>query len=266
MASVDLIAAGKGDDGTLDALFWSTVLHDLRAEGRTLHVKSVGNKPTLDSLAEDVRSLGITTILICFDSDHDGILRGRTSGNGLLYTFGYSWENDALQLSVLKDLFFDLLGERERTHELWGQLASHYRQTALLMNQYTDMEIELRKRGMESLFDRNNPTANLKFQKGIPVLSEPVILKRLHDQGFRRSPRKMFHVWPRDELIFVFGKLVARYTHHLFKAFIKRGAADIDVSFPLFCRMAINRLGQRLQAPTGSVEHYFCSCCELHRQ
>jgi hypothetical protein len=259
MLSVDLIANGSGDDGTVDALFWSTILEPYRNSGRKLHVKSVGNKPTLLQIYKDIRDRQIDNIIICLDSDYDRIIKSLEAGENIKYTYGYSWENDAFHPNVMRDVFFDLLGQREKTIALWEKFMTEYISTSRLMADISDMEIELIKRDLGTILDRDNPSSCFSFANNRATISKNYIRNKIQSKGFSRRPRISVRIWPRDEMICTCGKVVAKYCFHLFNYYLKQGAADAGVSFPMLCRLLVGRLGIRLRSQTDNMELYLVS-------
>jgi hypothetical protein len=262
MLSVELVSQGFGDDGTLDAYFWSQALDSIRAKGKSLHVKSVGNKPTLSSIANDVSEVGIPNILVCMDSDYDVPLGGSIESPSVLYTYGYSWENDALQLDIGGEIFFDLVGRRPVTERVWSEYLEFANSQAVKMNKFTEIEIELHRRNLDSLFDRDKPQQDLKFHSGFPEIDDAAILQRVRAAGFKKSPKLLLSVWPKETFVLIFGKLYARFVHHSFRTLVKKCSGnDVELSFAAFCRLAIAKFGRRVPTLDGPVERHFRNIC-----
>jgi len=108
--TIEAIEQGGGDTSTLDCAFWSTVLR--HASGRTIEVRSVGNKPTLAAIAELVAAGKARKTVVAMDRDFDQQRGADIQHPNVLYTFGYSWENDVFQEPVLLDVVSDLAPNR----------------------------------------------------------------------------------------------------------------------------------------------------------
>jgi len=262
MLSIELVSSGGGDDGTLDSYFWSQALDSIRSSGRSLHVKSVGNKPLLLSIADDISKDGIPNLIICLDSDYDIQLDRAIDSSSVVYTYGYSWENDALQIDIGEEIFFELVGHRPSTEQVWREFLNYATSQAIKLNKYTAIEIELHRRHLDSLFDRDQPQRDLLFKDRIPILNESKIIERLVNVGFKRSPKLSLSIWPRESFVMMFGKLYARFFHHSFRALIRKCNKELDITFPTFCRLAIAKFGRRISVVEAPIERHFKAVCE----
>lgn len=101
------IELGAGDSSTLDSAFWSSIFRALAHE-RSVEVRSVGNKLTVESIAHLVASGAVSRVIVALDRDFDDRRARKIDHSNILYTFGYSWENDVftedVALSVVRDL------------------------------------------------------------------------------------------------------------------------------------------------------------------
>jgi hypothetical protein len=77
----------------------------LFAPDKRVYFKPLGSKTQLQPVAELLAAFGIRTALVCFDRDYDHI-RGLLTTPGVLYTYGYSWENDVWSPELIEDLFY----------------------------------------------------------------------------------------------------------------------------------------------------------------
>jgi hypothetical protein len=91
-----------------DVLFWRG-LFDRFVAGRQFHFKPRCGKQTLLKLADGMADGTITRAFVCIDRDHDH-LRGLRQTPGVLYTFGYSWENDVWCSDTIEETFYTLCG------------------------------------------------------------------------------------------------------------------------------------------------------------
>lgn len=85
---------GVAGAGSSDVIFWGDTVRALRPELRVT-VVAYGGKPELETMAEKVRKQEIKNTIVALDSDFDEILDERKDHPNILYTYGYSWENDA---------------------------------------------------------------------------------------------------------------------------------------------------------------------------
>ncbi|SPO67439.1 DUF4435 domain-containing protein [Pseudomonas sp. JV241A] len=84
----------KQSSCSIDAVFWkgffSRFLPDL-----TYEIRPLGSKDNLLPHAQDVASSKISNTIVVMDRDHDHHRRCLIEHPCVIYTFGYSWENDA---------------------------------------------------------------------------------------------------------------------------------------------------------------------------
>jgi hypothetical protein len=95
-------------DASTDVLFWRG-LFDVFVVGRRFHFKPRCGKQTLLILADGIADGTITAVVVCMDRDHDH-LRGLRRTSRVLYTRGYSWENDVWSVDVVEEAFYMLCG------------------------------------------------------------------------------------------------------------------------------------------------------------
>ncbi|WCE69225.1 DUF4435 domain-containing protein [Sulfitobacter faviae] len=95
---------GGFSDFSDDVVFWQTVLEVLRPDLK-IHFLARGGKPELEARARDIISKGIDHALVAMDSDFDELLNDKINDRRVLYTHGYSWENDIFPKQMLAILY-----------------------------------------------------------------------------------------------------------------------------------------------------------------
>lgn len=96
-ASYTLYVEGGGGlpgAGSSDVVFWGDLTRTIRNDLKVT-VIAFGGKPELEKMADKIRSGTVTNTLVALDSDFDEFLGDRIDHSCILYTYGYSWENDA---------------------------------------------------------------------------------------------------------------------------------------------------------------------------
>lgn len=103
-------ASSKTADPTAstDVLFWRG-LFDTFAVGHRFHFKPRCGKQTLLALADGIVDGTLTAVIVCMDRDHDHVL-GLRQASRILYTRGYSWENDVWCADVVEEVFYTVCG------------------------------------------------------------------------------------------------------------------------------------------------------------
>lgn len=102
------VEGGRDDKGAVesfDGLFWRRVFYVLRPELK-LKILPRGSKDNVLQLAQ--QSVGDTIVICAIDRDYDGILDRLVNRDSVLYTFGYSYENDIFDRQHLHQLFYNI--------------------------------------------------------------------------------------------------------------------------------------------------------------
>jgi hypothetical protein len=105
--SVDQVEAGRFESESMDIAFWQKCFSEL---GSRLSLKflAVGAKPTLRAIAQKIVKDGVTGVYVAMDRDFDSLLGKTIQHPRVLYTYGYSWENDVWKREVLEEVFYTL--------------------------------------------------------------------------------------------------------------------------------------------------------------
>jgi hypothetical protein len=94
---VDYVCYVEGASGAEegdDIAFWAAVFEMLRPDIK-VHFVCRGGKPVLERLAREVIVDDMTSVLVAMDADYSRMFPGQfISDHRILYTYGYSWEND----------------------------------------------------------------------------------------------------------------------------------------------------------------------------
>lgn len=103
-------ASGKPTslNASIDILFWRGVFESF-APGRRFHFKAKGGKQALLQITHQLESGAVKAAIVCLDRDHDH-LQGLRPVPGVLYTWGYSWENDVWSADVVEEAFYSVCG------------------------------------------------------------------------------------------------------------------------------------------------------------
>jgi len=237
--------AGEGTDGTLDALYWKKIIEMMKLNS-SYHTKSIGGKANLKSIAEDIEELGITTITVCIDRDYDLLFSKRIPSKRVVYTFGYSWENDVLSKEVLLYMISFLCSPTNQTAPPKKNTQDLIQDFADSLVRWCEIDIALNQKGKESLFDRSNPMRSLRVNSGPPMLNETELRKRLQSLGYRRGPNRRIRVQKDKVLQICYGGLIGKFAFHLL-TYCKGGKKGLNLSYDYFMGIAINHTIEKMQ-------------------
>ncbi len=88
---------------TLDIIFWRYIFKHFKSE-KKIKFKSIGSKFLIKEIANDIITGNISSVYVGMDNEFDEILNKRITHPNVLYTYGYSWENDVWNIETIKSL------------------------------------------------------------------------------------------------------------------------------------------------------------------
>lgn len=104
------VEGGRDDKGVMesfDGLFWRRIFSVMQPALK-LRILPRGGKESLVELAELLSADTVDNVIIAMDRDYDGIFERLIDKPAVIYTFGYSYENDAFLSDSLASLFYSI--------------------------------------------------------------------------------------------------------------------------------------------------------------
>ena len=98
---VDYVVYVEGGEGDKDfqtppdEIFWNSIFASFR-DTLKIKVKGQGGKSNLLDIAKKVSEAAVKNCIVCIDADYDRQIGRSIAHNNVLYTYGYSWENDVV--------------------------------------------------------------------------------------------------------------------------------------------------------------------------
>lgn len=97
------IDQGNYNPESVDTVFWNKILDRYKSESK-FKFKAIGSKTAVLQVAKDIINNNLTTIYAAMDQEFDTILGKLYKHDNILYTFGYSWENDVWNENVIHSI------------------------------------------------------------------------------------------------------------------------------------------------------------------
>jgi len=97
-------------DHSIDIIFWKKLFEEYH-EPKTIKFKAIGSKSTILQIASEVIDNEIANVYVAMDKDFDEPLGNLIKHKNVLYTFGYSWENDVWNEKLIKSILYQLTAE-----------------------------------------------------------------------------------------------------------------------------------------------------------
>ena len=239
---------GGGNSETLDVCYWQSVFR-VFGSNNSCHFKSVGSKSLLRSIALSVSNNNIGSVTVCFDSDHDTVLGRNLNGAHVLYTRGYSWENDIFADEPLESLFFRFRNRSAEGEAAYTELERSFKKFLDKAQKFCACDVYFISRSSGGLFKRDAPpSAILNIgKKTPPEFNEAFIRQRLTDFGYKRIPNTKHKVLAGDVKYRLFGKLLGKFVYYLVSHFAAPTSGSF-MSYELFMRTAVMRFEDSLRA------------------
>lgn len=92
---------------TEDIIFWRKIFEEFKPDLK-VKFKSIGSKSVVLDIAGDVKEGILTNVIVGMDNEFDEVLKKRQNHPHILYTHGYSWENDVWDNTTLKKVIEEL--------------------------------------------------------------------------------------------------------------------------------------------------------------
>lgn len=195
----DYIAYAEGGDlddrdprpiensGTNDEAFWDGLFRALRPDLK-VKVFLYGSATNLEPIANRVREGELTGIIVCMDSDYREYTGSKIFDARVIYTHGYSWENDVLNWEELRRIALDSypwspeqLGYEERHAKLMRNFGAIGKRLAKLDITYAAAGSGIKLRRQLNHLVRIDAD-------GYPALCRKTIIERLRELRGTVSP------------------------------------------------------------------------------
>lgn len=100
---------GKFTSRSSDIRYWQTLFMHYMPK-RKLQFRSVGSKEIVKSIARDIKNGSINNVVAVMDRDYDNLSNSIIDSENIIYTYGYSWENDCWSEKTITDAVISLTG------------------------------------------------------------------------------------------------------------------------------------------------------------
>lgn len=216
------IEDGEYSANSADIRFWQTLFDHYRPN-TIYQFRSIGSKEAVKSIALDIKIGNINNVIAIMDRDFDNLTDDIINGDNILYTCGYSWENDCWSKETINSAVILLA----------GLCATKINDVDVIVSELFDCFYKQVKRAVKvdslllqngaSFFDREKPARYISIEApGKPRLCMDQI-----KQSFAESRGKVSGpIFKRYDLannpsIDCFGHLVAHYSYRVLIYLVK---------------------------------------------
>jgi hypothetical protein len=239
------IQAGRGAEETGDIRYWQEVTRFLGSSIK-YKFKSVGSKTVAIAIAREIVAQQISTIVVCLDRDYDWHLGSKLTGDGVVYTYGYSFENDVISVPALRRLLARLIGRGDATRQLAIALEGDFRKFSKAAAYWSEADISLVAKNKPAIIPKSKPGYCI-LAGSTPQIDEAKLRRDLISAGYRRRPRRVVIMDAKEGVRHTYGKAVLLFVYAAFMERIKKHDRKITLSKDVFLRLLITETFEAIE-------------------
>ncbi len=258
------VCQGYSGIASFDILYWQAIFNKFVSK-KKVKFKPVGSKSILRVIAKKVELGEINHVWVAMDQNTDRFRNEYIQSNGVFYTWGYSWENDVLQLQVLIDLFFVLcpIERAENEKDVSDVISQLYYDFIHKIRHFVHVDMLLLTKG-KSLFPRRNYKRLIKCNPAHTIPPELKIseLKRLlsecNKQFSNLKPFFFNDKYKPNTIRYCFGHLLCIYCYRALMYALKKFAQMPYIALDYMTSMATRLFGDSLDSTLSEeiFEHH----------
>lgn len=214
--SIDEIKNGQHTNSSHDIRFWQCVFEVYRPK-HTFQFRSVGSKQCVKQIANEIKDGVVTNIIVAMDRDFDNLNSAIIEANNVIYTYGYSWENDAWIKDSVVDAITALTGSCKTSMKEEIDIISNFYKECFTRLRWCILIDAILLQNGASFFNREQFMRYVNIKKnGIPsVNKEEIAFTFAQVKADRERPITRKSQIPTLSLKDCFGHLFAEYAYRI---------------------------------------------------
>ncbi|WP_164487393.1 DUF4435 domain-containing protein [Pseudomonas chlororaphis] len=150
------MASGKYNTHTCDIRFWQALFSYYRP-GHVYAFKSIGSKTAVKSIADRIVSGSVSNTIAVMDRDFEIVIGTALDHPNVIYTYGYSWENDCWSSNATYETYISITGAcRVASQSIKSEMDALFLQFSKDIARAVALDGVLIQMA-SSFFDRENP-------------------------------------------------------------------------------------------------------------
>ena len=142
------IADGGCNNQSVDVKFWRYVL-ERNGFNEAVEFKPIGSKSTAKKICEMILNGKVKNVAVAMDRDLDPLIGNRYESPLILYTKGYSWENDVFKYELTRQQIESMLTLVEIPHEVFSIIDEAYEDFKKVGRHLLRIELIFRGQGLK---------------------------------------------------------------------------------------------------------------------
>ena len=258
--TLDEVIDGSYSHSSVDLKFWQGMFSIFLRDGRKCEFRAIGSKLTLKSIAGLIINNQVLNVWVAMDRDHDYFHGELCIAPGILYTHGYSWENDVCSPEVIEDVFWTLAQIARGSVPVRVEIDSLFAQVCSQLQRAVYLDILIGFHG-GSLLPRDKPDSMYKLSgpHGKPSVNQEY-LSKLIDQLRVAYPRPIFR--PAEITLHVtrdcVGKIIACFYYRALQFLIKQYTSLGNIQKQIISNLMIEKFVSYMNQDRGGniYAHY----------
>lgn len=152
--SFEDVQSGKFNKYSVDIKFWSNIFNKYQFS-KKVKFKALGSKTSANKICEMIVNGDVSNTCVTRDSDLDDFTGQKFDSPYILYTRGYSWENDVYQAELVKDQAKSLVMGSEIPLEFLACIDDAYKNVSHLSKRLLKLELIFRSSGIKLITSCN---------------------------------------------------------------------------------------------------------------
>lgn len=199
--SVDEALQGNYSSASPDIKFWQSLFTFFLRSGQDCQFRAIGSKHTAIGIADLIVEGRVSNVLVAMDRDHDSFRETTRVNPSVLYTRGYSWENDVCRPEIVEEVFWSLSQGARGTVGITGEIRDEFQDFCVQLRRavYIDILLAFFDQALlprdkpDSVFVVSGPNNKPRVNKG--RLMQLIRKQReLHARPLRRPKNISFNV------------------------------------------------------------------------
>jgi len=207
---------GNFSNNSDDIRYWQT-LFSFYLPNRKFQFRSVGSKEIVKSIALDIENGNVNNVIAIMDRDFDNLTGKIIDYPNVLYTYGYSWENDCWSKTTISEAILALTGLcRTKLNTVEVEVDSLLSQFCAVVKQCIKVDSLMIQNG-SSFFDRKKHARYISLSKNKkPEMSKEELTKSFLDAR-NKLPRPIYRKGKLADntMCDCFGHLLAYYCYKI---------------------------------------------------
>lgn len=157
--NVTEVLLGEFNDTSFDILFWKGLFQNY-APQYTVKFKAVGSKSTIIQIIDIIEKEKIPNTVFCIDSEFDELHKKKVDKGNIIYSYGYSFENDIMNYENVVFCIGCHSGQKIEEDQQIKELLSNF---FTEIKQYVIYDEYCFRKNIP-FFDRESPNKHLNIQ------------------------------------------------------------------------------------------------------